>query len=93
MVTSYNDDKAYNSSFHQNLEKIQHDSALAITGTIKGTSEEKLYQEVGLESLGKRRWYQKLCYFYTFFKVRHEFFKNYFPPSTVIEWNNIDKIS
>ena len=50
-------DKAYNSSFHQNLEKIQYNSALAITGAIRGTSKEKLYQELGLEFLEKRRWY------------------------------------
>ena len=47
-------DKAYNSSFHQNLEKIQYSSALAIAGAIRGTSKEKLYQELGLESLEKR---------------------------------------
>ena len=51
-------DKAYNSSFHQNLEKIQYNSMLAITGA----SKEKLYQELGLEPLKKRRWYRKLCY-------------------------------
>ena len=44
-------DKAYNSSFHQNLEKIQYNLALAITAAIRGTSKEKLYQELGLESL------------------------------------------
>ena len=60
-------EKAYNSSFHQNLEKIQYNSALAITGAIRGTSKEKLYQELELESLEKRRWYQKLCYFYKIF--------------------------
>ena len=47
-------DKAYNSSFHQNSEKIQYNSALAITGAIRGSFKEKLYQELGLESLEKR---------------------------------------
>ena len=56
-------DKAYNSSFHQNLEKMQYNSALAITGAIRGTSKEKLYQELGLESLEKRRCYRKLIIF------------------------------
>ena len=54
-------DKAYISSFHQSLEKIQYNSALAITAAIRGTSKEKNYQELGLESLQKRRWYRKLC--------------------------------
>ena len=37
-------DKAYNTSFHQNLEKIQNNPVLAITGAISGTSKEKPYQ-------------------------------------------------
>ena len=36
-------------------------------GAMRGTSKEKLYQELGLESLEKRRWYRKLCYFYKIF--------------------------
>ena len=35
-------DKAYNSSFHQNLEKIQYNSALAVKGAIRGAFEGKL---------------------------------------------------
>ena len=35
---------------------MQYNAALAITGAIRGTSREKLYQELGLESLQKRRW-------------------------------------
>ena len=59
-------DQAYNVSFHQKLESIQYNSALAITGAIRGTSTEKLYNELGLETLEKRRWYRKLCCFYKF---------------------------
>ena len=46
-------DQAY-MSFHQKLESIQYNACLAITGTIRGTSKEKLYQEIGLESLQLR---------------------------------------
>ena len=45
--------KTHNASFHQNLEKIQYSSALAITGAIRGTSKEKLCQELRLEYLEK----------------------------------------
>ena len=55
-------DKAHNTSFHQNLEKIQYNSALAITGAVRGTSKANLYQELGLESLQKRRCYRKLIF-------------------------------
>ena len=55
-------DQTYNESFHHKMESIQCNAALAITGAIRGTSIEKLYQELGLESLRKRRWYRKLCH-------------------------------
>ena len=35
----------------QKLESIQYNAALAITGAIRGSSREKPYQELGLESL------------------------------------------
>ena len=44
-------DQAYNASFHQKLELLQYNACLAITGAIRGTSREKLYEELGLESL------------------------------------------
>ena len=46
------------------MESIQYNAALAITGAIRGSYREKLYQELGLESLQQRRWYRKLCYFF-----------------------------
>ena len=58
-------DKAWSTSFHQNIEKIKYNSALAVTGAIRGTFKKKLYQE--LESPEKRRWYWKLYYFYEIF--------------------------
>ena len=53
-------DQAYNMSFHHKLESIQYNACLAITGAIRGTSKEKLYQELGLESLQLRCWHRKL---------------------------------
>ena len=61
-------DQAYNVSFHQNLEFNQYNSALAITCAIRRTSTEKLYNELGLETLEKRSWYRKLCCFYKVYK-------------------------
>ena len=104
------------------MESVQYNTCLAITGTIRRTSKENHYQELGLESLQLRRWYIKLGMFYKIFKkkspqyffkpilekthgyatrnvdnilcfkVRHNFFKNSFFPSTIIEWNNLDPI-
>ena len=113
-------DQAYNLSFHQKLESIQYNAALALTGAIRGSSREKLYQELGLESLQLRRWYRKLCCFYKIYNkqapgylteliptrneayqtrhlanipslsFKHNFFKNTFFPSTILEWNKLD---
>ena len=49
-------------------DKPKYNACLALTGTIRGTFKEKLYQELGLESLQLRRWYRKLCLFYKIFK-------------------------
>ena len=57
-------DRASNESFQYKLESVQYNAALAITGAIRGSSREKLYQELGLESLKSRRWYRKLCLFF-----------------------------
>ena len=56
--------QTYNTSFHQRLKSLQCNAALAITGAIRGTSKEKLYNELGLESLQNRRWYRKLSFLY-----------------------------
>ena len=119
-IRPYLDYGDFNSSFHEKLESIQYNASLAITGAIRGTSREKLYNELGFESLHATRWYRKLCYFYKFyvfkqpeylfnlipvrtpnyrtrkdddvpyFNIRHNFFKKFFFPSAVIEWNKLD---
>ena len=61
-------DQAFNKSFHDNLESIQYNASLAITGAIRGTSKEKPYQELGFESLQQKRWFRKLCTFYKIYK-------------------------
>ena len=37
---------------------------LAITGAIRDTSKENVYNELGLDSLQNRRWYRKLSFLY-----------------------------
>ena len=61
-------DQTFNEFFHKNIESIQYNAAIAITGAIRCTFSEKLYQELGLESLGSRRWLKKLCLFFKIYK-------------------------
>ena len=62
-------DRAFNESFQNKLESVQYNAALAITGAIRGSSREKLYQELGLESLKSWRRYRKLCLFFKLKKI------------------------
>ena len=50
-------------------QAIQHNVSLALTKAIRGTFREKLYHELGFESLESRSWYHKLYYFYKVFKA------------------------
>ena len=55
---------------------------MAITGAIRGTSKEKLYHDLGLETFEKRRWYRKLCCFYKISKNQSpEYLLNTIPTS------------
>ena len=53
-----------NITFTQKIESIQYNAYLAITGCFRGTSREKLYSELGLESLSDRRFSRRLFFFY-----------------------------
>ena len=64
-------DQAFNNSFHQRLESIQYNAALAVTGVIRGTSKEKLYEELGFETLQSRKSFRKLSLFYKILKKNH----------------------
>ena len=46
------------------IENIQYKACIAITRAIQGTFRERLYQELGLESLENRRWYGKSIFFH-----------------------------
>ena len=48
-------DKSFNESFKIKIEMDQYKAALVITGAIKGTSRDRPYQELVLESLADTR--------------------------------------
>ena len=53
-------DKPLNKSSKRKIEMVQYNAELIITGAFKGTSRDKIYQELGLESLADRRCTRKL---------------------------------
>ena len=56
-------DKAFNEPFQAKLESLQYNATLDITGAIRGSSTESMYEELGLEYLKSRRWYRKMSFF------------------------------
>ena len=46
------------------IERVQYQTALAVTGTRKGTSTNKIYEELGWESHSDRRWFHRLVQFF-----------------------------
>ena len=81
-----------NESFFKKIESVQYQPNLAITGAIQGTFRDKIYQELGLESLKSRGWYKRLV---CMFKIINEKAPNYlinlipkYEP-TIRTWNNI----
>ena len=46
------------------VEQVQYKAALIVTGCWQGTSREKLYDELGWESLSDRRWGRRMSLYY-----------------------------
>ena len=69
------------SSLMEQFESVQYSAALAVTGTWRGTSREKLYSELGWESLSPRRWSRRLTLFYKMInKLMPEYTLDPIPP-------------
>ena len=79
-------DQPENESFCKKIESVQYNAALAITGAIQGTSREKLYKELGLETLKSRRWLKKLCCFY---KIKNNGIPSYLAELIPLNLNDI----
>ena len=78
--TFYTYDRSQNESFCEKLESVQYKAALARTGTMQGTSHDKIYQELGLESLKSRKWYKRLsCMFKIMKKEAPNYLINFIP--------------
>ena len=63
------------------LERTQYQAALAISGTWKGTNRDKIYEELGWETLDQRRFFRRLTQFYKIMNnLTPEYLKIPIPP-------------
>ena len=51
----------FNNSFDKKLGLIQYNTALAITGAVRGSFRKNCYQKLDFDSLQQQRRYSKLC--------------------------------
>ena len=86
-------EQPHNESFCNNLEKLQYNAALAVTGAIKGISKLKIYEELGLESSKFRRWMRRLSVFYKIKTLDHlEYLYKLIPAKSSYNTRNLDHI-
>ena len=57
-------DPEFTHDMTKRLERIQYSAALAVSGAWRGTNIDRLYEELGWESLYYHRWYRRLCHFF-----------------------------
>ena len=84
-------DQPNNLNLCNKIETCQYNGALAITGALRGSSKERLYQELGIEYLSSRRWLRKLYTFYRIVKNKSPryLYKYIFPDDRVYLTQNI----
>ena len=78
-----------NEQFTNKIEAVQYNSALAITGCIRGTSREKLYSELGLESLSERRLFHRLLFSYKIINGLPPAYLKNFVPGVILNLHNV----
>ena len=74
-------------SYYQEKLNLYSNAALAITGAIRRTSRNKLYAELGLEELSKRRFCRRLLYFFYKIMVILHLLKEFIPTNRDICYN------
>ena len=77
-----------NSGLTKRLESVQYSAALAVAGAWKGTSYDKLLDELGWEYLYRRRWFRRLSHFYSIVNGNSpEYLKAELPQPKVYNYN------
>ena len=81
-------DKPVNESFKDWLGKIRCNAALAVTDGIGGTSQDRIYNELGLESPADRRWYRRMAFFFNIVKsTAPKYLQSYLLPQALDEYS------
>ena len=80
-----------NTSFMQKLESVQYNASLTITGCFRGTSGDKLYSELDLESFADRPFYRRFIAFYKIVNKKAPQYLIYYLPTQDLTSINLRK--
>ena len=72
-------------SLMRSVESTQYQAGLAVSGAWKGSSTQKIYNELGWESLDNRRKFRRLCLFY---KIYNDLTPSYLKAPIPVKKNN-----
>ena len=87
-IIYHRDDPHMQMNFTQRLEQTQYSAALAVTGAWRGTSRQRLYDELGWETLYHRRWYRRLCHFFKLVRSHSpEYLFSEIPPERQVKYS------
>ena len=75
-------DQPLNESLSNRIDTVYFKAALAITGAIQGSSQEKLYQKLDSDHLHQRCWIRRLCLFCDVFHNKDTKYIHSYIPST-----------
>ena len=56
--------KPWNESFKGEIEMVWYNAAITMTCALKGTSHDKIHQELNLGSVADQRWFRKFIFFH-----------------------------
>ena len=72
----------------EKLESVQYSAAIAVTNAWKGTSCDKMHDELGWESLNLRRWSRRLILFYKILNyLTPDYTRHPIPPIRDLSYN------
>ena len=81
-VITHENDSSLTLNYQMNaLEKTQYQAALAVSGAWKGTNRNKIYEELGWETLDLRRFFRRQTMFYKIIKnLTPDYLRHPIPP-------------
>ena len=68
------------------MEDVLYNAVLALTCVTQGSTKEKLYYELDLDTRLQKPWQIKLCFFYKFLKLKSPLYNGFYTSRSCKKW-------